>query len=268
MSDTPPPVYRLVQGDRPLVVSVPHAGRYMPSALRRGLVDPASPLPDTDHFVDHLYAFAEALGASVLVAGWSRWVIDLNRPADDTPLYPGQAGTGLVPRTHFDGRPIWAPEAEPDAAEVARRRDLAWRPYHAALRAELDRVRSRWGHVVLWDAHSIRSRVPRLFEGQLPDLSLGTYGGRSCAPGLRQRVADRLAEAPGWSHVVDGRFQGGYITRHYGAPADGVHALQLELAQCTYLDEARLPARWDAGRAAPLQAWLASLLDTVAAWHP
>ena len=195
-------------------------------------------------------------------------MVDLNRSREDTPLYAGRAGTGLVPRTRFDGTPIWHVGAEPDATEVERRIDIGWWPYHRALSAELQRLREAFGHVVLWDGHSILSRVPRLFEGTLPDLSLGTNSGASCAPALRQWVGDHLAAWPGRTSVVDGRFRGGHITRHYGRPDQQVHALQLELAQSTYLDESVHPAHWDPERAAPLMRQLRSLLEAVAEWTP
>lgn len=268
MSAHPTPVFSLHHGHRPVLVSVPHAGRFVPPNIATRMAEIPAHLPDTDHFVDRLYGFARDLGASVLVAHWSRWVIDLNRPSDDQPLYPGRAGTGLVPQTRFDGAPIWAPGSEPDAGEVARRTTRAWTPYHDALSGELERLRDHFGHVVLWDAHSIRSRVPRLFDGRLPDLNLGTHAGRACAPALRERVAGRMAALPGWTSVVDGRFKGGHITRHYGRPEANVHALQLELAQSTYMDEDAQPVRWEPERAADLQQDLADILDEVAAWRP
>jgi N-formylglutamate amidohydrolase len=264
----PPPPFSLLPGRRPLLVSVPHAGRYVPPNIARDLEHGPEVLPDTDHFVDHLYAFAQEIGVSLLVAHWSRWVVDLNRPRDNAPLYAGQATTGLVPRTRFDGTPIWRAGTAPDERQVDERVELGWVPYHQALEQELRRLRSRFGFVVLWDGHSIRSRVPRLFDGVLPDLNLGTNSGASCAPGLRALVADRLAGLSQWTSVVDGRFRGGHITRHYGRPDEHVHALQLELAQSTYLDEAVQPAVWDPERAAPLIRDLRSLIDGVAEWTP
>ena len=268
MMNPPPPICSLSRGHRPLLVSVPHAGRYLPGDIASRLVAAPDELPDTDHFVDQIYAFVRDMGASLLVAHWSRWVVDLNRPADDTPLYAGQATTGLVPQARFDGAPIWQSGGEPDAAEVRRRKTLGWAPYHEALEAELQRLKAIHGHVVLWDGHSILSRVPRLFDGTLPDLNLGTNNGASCAPALRQLVAERLAGLSPWSSVVDGRFRGGHITRHYGRPDDAVHALQLELAQSTYMDEAAETPVWDPVRARPLMEALAPILDEVAAWRP
>jgi N-formylglutamate deformylase len=268
MSVDPEPLFSLTRGHRPLLVSVPHAGRYLPPEVRANLAGDSVDLADTDHFVDRLYAFAEDIGVSIIVAHWSRWYIDLNRPPDNRPLYPGQAGTGLVPTDRFDGTPLWKTGAVPDATELDHRRERGWAPYHRALQAELDRLKSLFGHAVLWDAHSIRSRVPLLFDGTLPDLNLGTNSGASCAPDLRARVARRLDALPQWTSVVDGRFRGGHITRHYGRPDHHVHALQLELAQSTYMDEdARVPV-YDADRASALRADLTALLDEVAAWRP
>lgn len=264
----PPPPFSLFPGQRPLLVSVPHAGRYVPPGISQNLAHGPDLLPDTDHFVDRLYAFVRELGGSLLVAHWSRWVVDLNRPPDNSPLYAGQATTGLVPHQRFDGTPIWRPGTEPGAAEVEERVTLGWAPYHEALEAELQRLRNQFGHVVLWDGHSIRSRVPRLFDGLLPDLNLGTNSGASCAPGLRSLVRERLAALPRWTSVVDGRFRGGHITRHYGRPDQKVHALQLELAQSTYLDEQVRPAVWDPERAAPLVDDLRAVLEGVAKWRP
>lgn len=250
-------------GDSPLVVSVPHAGTFVPEGLADGLTDAARPLPDTDWFVDRLYAFAASLGATVVVAHASRMVVDLNRPADDTPLYPGRAGTGLVPEALFDGRPVWRQPVS--AADRARRVADWWRPYHDHLRATLGQVRERFGHAVLWDAHSIRGRVPRLFEGQLPIYNLGTFGGRSCAPSLQARLEGVLADQPApW--VSNGRFQGGFITRGYGAPAEGVHAVQLELVQSAYMVED--PPTWDPARAGATRPVLLRLLTAARDWRP
>lgn len=255
----------LHRGASPLVVSVPHAGTFLPDAVAADLAPAARGLPDTDFHVDKLVAFARDLDATVLVATHARMHVDLNRPADDTPLYPGQAGTGLVPETLFDGTPAWTRPLS--AADKARRVEAVWRPYHDALRESLDAAKARHGHAVLWDAHSIRGRVPRLFEGRLPDLNLGTNGGRSCAPSLRDAAAAVLAAAP-FTHVVDGRFKGGHITRHYGQPDAGVHAVQLEMAWHAYLDERALPPVWDPARAASLVRVLRDFAQALLGWRP
>jgi N-formylglutamate deformylase len=191
----------------------------------------------------------------------------VNRPPDGESLSPGQATTGLCPMTDFDGNPLWRPGAEPDAAEVARRRTVWWSPYHAALRAEIDRVRQRHGYALLYDAHSIRSVVPRLFEGTLPDFNIGTNGGTSCDPAIEERILRICAAAPGYSHVLNGRFKGGYITRQYGRPAEGVHAVQMELAQWRYMSE-EAPFAWRDAGAASLGAVLRRVIEAMLDWEP
>ena len=216
---------------------MPHAGIYVPPDVAARLSLAAQPLPDTDWHVDRLYDFLGELGASTIVATHSRYVIDLNRPPDGAPLYPGASNTGLCPTTTFDEAPIYLDGAEPDRAEIAARREAIWRPYHERLRAELAALKSRHGRALLWDAHSIRSHVPRFFEGRLPDLNFGSGGGTSADPELLRRLSAVAAESPEYAHVVDGRFKGGYITRANGDPAADVHAVQLELSQITYMDE-------------------------------
>jgi len=257
--------YRFEAGRTPLLVSMPHCGTQIPEDIAARMTGAARRLPDTDWHVDRLYAFAAARGASVLRAAYSRYVIDLNRAPDDSALYPGADNTGLCPTTCFDHAPVYRPGAAPDADEVAARRERFWRPYHARLAQALEDLRARHGVAVLYEAHTIRSRVPRFFQGTLPDLNLGTASGRSCAPALRGRLAGVLATAAQYSHVVDGRFQGGYITRAYGDPACGVHAVQLELAQRTYMDEA-YPFTYREERAARIQPVLRRVLEAALAW--
>jgi N-formylglutamate deformylase len=229
--------YTLHRGTAPLLVSLPHDGTELPADLRARMNPGAQRVPDTDWHVSRLYAFARELGASMLVPRYSRYVVDLNRPPDDTSLYPGQNTTGLCPRVQFSGEPIYAPGQEPDADEIAQRVARYWRPYHDALSGELARMQSVHGRVVLWEAHSIRSVVPFLFDGRLPDLNLGTANGASCSPPLQERVTRILDGQHRYTFIVNGRFKGGYITRAYGNPDAGVQALQLELAQCNYMDE-------------------------------
>ncbi|MCW5237661.1 N-formylglutamate deformylase [Verminephrobacter eiseniae] len=235
---TAPPAFILHQGRQPLLISMPHTGTHIPPELAERLTPEARQVPDTDWHMERLYAFAHDLGASVLVATHSRYVIDLNRPPDGSSLYPGQSVTGLCPVDNFDARPLYASGDTPDAAETAARRQAVWAPYHAQLHAELERIRARHGVAVLWDAHSIRSVLPRFFAGKLPDLNLGTANGASCDPALAQRLLAIARAATGYSAVLDGRFTGGYITRHYGQPAQGLHAVQLEMTQCSYMQEA------------------------------
>ena len=262
------PVFTLHRGRLPLLVSVPHAGREIPTDLRPRLVERALGVEDTDWHLDRLYGFARALGASLLVPSASRYAIDLNRPPEDVPMYPGVNNTGLVPTRFFNGELLYRPGQEPDAAEVARRIDSHWQPYHEALRGELERLRGLHGHAVLFDAHSIKSELPWLFEGRLPDLNLGTAGGTSCAPSLRDALAAELARQSRFSHVVDGRFKGGHITRHYGRPVEGVHAVQLEMCWRCYVADETEPARWEPSHAAEIEPLLHRLLETALAWRP
>jgi N-formylglutamate deformylase len=252
------PVFSLHRGTIPLLLSLPHDGTAVPPAIAARMTPEARRVPDTDWYVSRLYDFARALGASVLAPVYSRYVVDLNRPPDDVSLYPGQNTTGLCPLQRFDGGPVYLSGEAPDPEEVAARVQRYWRPYHDALAAELARLQGEHGKAVLWEGHSIRSEVPFLFPGRLPDLNLGTATGASCAPALQARLEAALAAQSDYSWVANGRFKGGYITRHYGQPAQGVDAVQLELAQCTYMDEstgAYLPERAQA-----LQALLERLL--------
>jgi len=258
-------LYALDRGTGPLLVSVPHAGTYVPGTLRGRLSEYAATLPDTDWFVDRLYDFAPALGVGLLAATHSRYVIDLNRAPDDAALYTART-TGLIPLETFDGRPVYRAGEAPNPEEKAERIDRFWRPYHEALTAELERLREAHGFALLLDAHSIRSRVPSLFEGQLPDLNLGSNDGASAAADLVAVALAELASARRWSSVLDGRFKGGYITRHYGRPEHAVHALQLEMAQCVYMQEAPPGASARSMRA--VREWLTRLLRRLAAWRP
>jgi len=265
MSDLPDvDVFTLHRGSAPLLLSLPHDGSLIPESLRARMTPQARVAPDTDWHVSRLYDFARGLGASILVPKYSRYVIDLNRGEADTSLYPGQNTTGLVPLVRFTGEPIYLPGREPDADEVASRIDTCWRPYHVALRGELDRLRAMHGRVALWEGHSIRgSGLPFLFEGRLPDLNLGTANGASCSPALQARIETVLAGQGRYDWVANGRFKGGHITRHYGAPADGIDAVQLELSQRTYMDEDSFD--YDAARAARLQPLLHALLQATLA---
>ncbi|HWU70814.1 MAG TPA: N-formylglutamate deformylase [Pseudoxanthomonas sp.] len=230
-------IFELHRGSAPLLISLPHDGTHVPDDIAARLTDGARRVPDTDWHVSRLYAFARELGASILAPRHSRYVIDLNRPPDDTSLYPGQNTTGLCPVAQFTGDPIYLPEQEPSAEEVARRVEVYWRPYHAALREEIARIRGVHGRAVLWEGHSIRGELPFLFEGRLPGFNLGTAGGTSCGPELQQRLEAVLAAQDVDDAVVNGRFKGGYITRQYHDVGNGVQAVQLELAQRNYMDE-------------------------------
>lgn len=252
--------FALHRGSAPLLVSLPHDGSAIPAELAARMTPPARRAPDTDWHVSRLYAFARELGASVIVPTHSRYVVDLNRPPDDVSLYPGQNTTGLCPVVRFSGEPVYLDGQEPAPAEIAQRVERYWKPYHDALAAETARLREAHGRVVLWEGHSIRAVVPFLFDGRLPDFNLGTAGGASCSPSLQGRLARVLAAHGGYTHVVNGRFKGGYITRHYGRPHENVEAVQLELAQANYMDEdafVYLPER-----AAQVQVVLRELLSS------
>ncbi len=248
----------LHRGTAPLLISLPHDGSELPAQLHTRLVESALRAPDTDWFVSRLYDFARALGASILVPRYSRYAVDLNRPPDDVSLYPGQNTTGLCPTVQFSGEPVYRPGQEPSANEIAERVDRYWRPYHGTLAAELGRLRAEHGRVLLWEGHSIRSRVPFLFEGRLPDINIGTASGASCLPETQARIETVLAAQSDYTWVINGRFKGGYITRHYGQPEEGIEAVQLELAQCNYMDEEQ--ATYDEQKAARVQSLIGKLL--------
>jgi len=225
---------RIQRGTEPLVVAFPHGGTDL-AGLDDQFISPARALLDTDWWIEDLYAFAADMGATLIASDISRSVIDMNRDPSGASLYPGQATTELCPSTTFDGAPLYR-FGEPDEAEITRRLQLYHRPYHEALSAELARLRDAHGRVVLYDAHSIRSRVPRLFEGELPQFNIGTNGGVTCDGELEAAIAN-ICAASGESHVANGRFKGGWTTRHYGRPEDGVHAIQMELAMRGYMAE-------------------------------
>lgn len=252
-------IFTLHRGAAPLLVSLPHDGLELPPGFAARLTADAQRLPDTDWWVGRLYAFAHELGASVLKPRHSRYVVDLNRPPDNLSLYPGQNTTGLCPTIQFDGTPLYRDGQAPDEAEVAERVERYWMPYHLALQEELARLRARHGRVVLWEGHSILSVVPYLFEGRLPDFNLGTADGTSCSPGCQQRVEAVLAAQQDYTWIANGRFKGGYITRRYGQPGQGIDAVQLELAQCNYLDEETF--EWDPARAEPTQRLIRRMLE-------
>ena len=267
MSETA--TFVLTPGTTPLLVSVPHVGTAIPEDIGAALVPRALAREDTDWHLDEVYAFARELGAGLLVPRYSRYVIDLNRPPENAPMYPGANNTELVPTRFFSGDPLYREGRVPDEAEVARRRDAYWRPYHEALAGELVRLRAAHGIAVVWDGHSIQAELPWLFPGRLPDLNLGTAAGASCAQALRATLMDVLAAQSRFSHVTDGRFQGGYITRRYGRPAERIHAVQLEMALATYMDEthAAYPvAPADPLRLSHLRPVLRALLRTTLDW--
>ena len=258
-------IFALHRGTAPLLVSVPHAGTTIPDDVAARLVPRALQTEDADWHLDRLYAFTKDLGASLLVPRMARYVVDLNRPPDNAPMYPGLNNTELCPTRFFSGEPLYRDGQTPDEAEVSRRVSTYWRPYHVALASELVRLHGLHGRVTLLDSHSIQAELPWLFEGRLPDLNLGTADGASCAPPLRERLAGVLAAHASHSHVVDGRFKGGYITRHYGRPADGVHAVQMEMTFDCYMTP---PHDYDEPRAATVLPVLRALVDALIGWQP
>lgn len=262
---TEPSVFTLRQGTAPLLISIPHLGAQIPQDIAQHMSPAAQHLDDTDWHLDRLYSFADALGASVLIPANSRYVIDLNRPPDGANLYPGRKTTLLCPIDTFDEQALYLDGRQPDQAEQARRRDKYWHPYHAALQAELDRIRSAHGQALLWEAHSIRSQVPRLFEGTLPEFNFGTADGQSAAPGLAEALAATINHEGRYSAVANGRFKGGYITRQYGQPARGIHAIQLELTQIAYMAESR-PYAYDEERAAAVAPVIQNAIQQALDW--
>ena len=253
------------RGEEPLILSFPHTGTDIPSDIEAHLVDPDLARQDTDWWIDRLYApFVEAFRASSVHTAISRSVIDVNRDPSGASLYPGQNTTGLCPTTTFDGESLYRAGAVPDDAEIERRRELYYRPYHAALKDAVDDMLRRHGWCVLYDCHSIRSMVPRLFKGKLPIFNIGTNVGKACAPSIRE-IAMEFAGSSPYSAVADGRFKGGWITRHYGRPAEHVHAIQVELAQRAYLSAEAPPWSFDDRRAGRLRRWLRDIIDVICA---
>jgi N-formylglutamate deformylase len=268
MNDTTlPPAFELQQGTSPVLISIPHLGRHIPADIANTMTPTALLYDDTDWHLNRLYGFSDTLGASILGATHSRYVIDLNRPPDGANLYPGRNTTGLCPVDTFNEEPLYLADQTPDTAEQKRRCDIYWRPYHEALQSEIERLRAAHGYVLLWEAHSIRSHVPRFFEGRLPDFNFGTADDASAAPGLAQKLSDLVSAHGGYTSVANGRFKGGYITRQYGNPARRIHAVQLELAQICYMDETH-PYAYDherASRVAPvIQAAMECALKEIA----
>lgn len=257
-------VFDYVAGTTPLIVSIPHDGRQIPKTQLSDMTEAGAAIPDTDWHVRQLYDFASSIGASVLSANYSRYVVDLNRSAQDENLYPGQTVTGLCPRQTFRGEDIYLHDKQPDTAATDDRIIHYWRPYHDKLQELVHNTHKRFGVALLWDAHSIPSQVPRLFDGILPDLNFGTNDGLSCAADIVENLVSTAERNSDYSVVYNGRFKGGYITRNYGRPADGVHAVQLELTQSNYMNETTLA--YDLTDAARLKALLQQILVAFTDW--
>jgi N-formylglutamate deformylase len=257
--------YRFTPGTVPLLVSMPHVGTNIPDTIAPRMTAAARGVPDTDWHVDRMYYFVEALGAASIAATHSRFVIDLNRPPDGTPLYPGASNTELCPTSLFDDTPIYQDGQAPSQTEIAGRIEEYWRPYHQRLETELAAMQAKHGIALLFDAHSIRSMVPRFFDGRLPDINLGTGGGNSADPALAAAAIEAAADADGYTSVLNGRFKGGYITRQYGRPDKNIHAIQLELTQITYMEE-EPPFRFRDDRADAVRPALRRIVEALLAW--
>ena len=258
--------FKLIRGKSPLVVSMPHVGTHIPTWLTPRFTEDALALSDTDWYLDELYDFLEALDATVIIATHSRYVIDLNRPSNDTNLYPGKNTTGLCPINSFSQNPLYLKGLEPAALEISSRVSDYWQPFHNTLADELARVKHLHGRAMLWDAHSICSYLPRFFDGELPNLSIGTADNQSCAASLTQALELVLAKFSQYSYAINGRFKGGYITRHYGQPEHNIHAVQLEIAMRSYMQEST-PYRIDRKRSLALRPVLLDLLNTMVSWE-
>mgnify|MGYP000856571576 FL=1 len=254
----------VIHGNGPVVLGMPHTGTWLPEDIRGQLNARGQELSDTDWHIDRVYK-GLLPGATIVRATFHRYVIDANRSPADESLYPGQNTTGLVPTTDFDGAPIW--KTEPNKAAIAERLAAYHRPYHAALSAELERVRAKHGVAILYDCHSIRSHIPFLFEGTLPDFNIGTAGGTTCDPRI-EAATHRICRASGRTAVLNGRFKGGWTTRHYGRPQEGIHAIQMELAQSTHLSSEAAPYAYDPARADALRPILSDILHSLADLAP
>ena len=252
-------------GMSPVILAMPHVGTGIPGEIRDRLNDNGRLIADTDWHIERLY---EGLlpGATTVQATFHRYVIDANRDPSGVSLYPGQNTTTLIPTSDFDNKPIWRAGEEPGKDDIAARIAAFHRPYHEAIEGEIARVKAMHGIAVLFDCHSIRSRIPFLFEGVLPDFNIGTNEGATCAPEVEAALAETAADAEGYTHVLNGRFKGGWTTRHYGQPKDGVHAIQLELAQSAYLASETLPFDYDAAKAERLRVHLKKALQRIEAY--
>ncbi|MCX8507319.1 MAG: N-formylglutamate deformylase [Rhodobacteraceae bacterium] len=251
--------FTVTRGDSPVILGMPHTGTWLPDDLTARLNDNGRQLADTDWHIARLY---EGLlpGATIVASTVHRYAIDANRDPAGVSLYPGQNTTTLCPLTDFDGRALWAKGQEPSEDEILARRDAFHTPYHQALAAEVARVCDRHGVAILYDCHSIRSEIPFLFPGILPVFSIGTNDGTTCAPRIEAATHAACAAASDFTHVLNGRFKGGWTTRHYGRPDQKVHAIQMELAQNAYLSTESPPWTYDAPKANRLRAPLGTIL--------
>ena len=234
------PVFELTQGSSPLLISIPHDGGYIPTAILESMHEYAHNTPDRDLLISEVFNFHRPLNATRIKANVSRYVVDLNRSSENKPLYPGQSETELCPTTLFDDRPIYLENQQPNSAEIAQRIKHFWQPYHEAIQQQIERIKTQHGHCILIDAHSIAPQVPRFFSGRLPDINVGTNSGSSCSQSIESSIQASLEQHKKFTHVINGRFKGGYITRHYGDPANQIHAVQFEISQSTYLEDDKI----------------------------
>jgi N-formylglutamate deformylase len=256
----------ITKGNSPVVLGLPHTGTEIPDEISAHLNDTGRAISDTDWHIHDLYAGLLA-GATTVRTKIHRYVIDVNRDPEGQSLYPGQNTTGLCPLTDFDGHPIYLDGQEPDAIQIEARRAAYHQPYHLALQTELQRIHALHGFAILYDCHSIRSHIPFLFDGTLPDFSIGTNGGTACDPEIERGVADICGNAAGYASILNGRFKGGWTTRHYGRPDRGTHAIQMELAQSVYMNESP-PWAYDDAKATLVRRHLKSILETLSKWRP
>lgn len=259
-------IYDLKQGVSPLIVSMPHSGESL-GPFAPCMSDAAHQIADTDWHLPALYDFLDKMDVTVLAARHSRYVIDVNRDPSGKSLYPGQNVTELCPTTTFADEPIYQSDGMPDEVDLAERTGTYWHPYHRALQTELERLKALHGYALLWDAHSIASKVPRFFDGRLPDFNIGTNGGKSCGAGLGELLLAIAQTDRRYSAVLNERFRGGYITRHYGNVREGVHAVQLELSQITYMQE-QAPFPFDADKAGQVRGVIKQMIEALLAWQP
>lgn len=250
------------EGSRPLLISMPHNASLIPTETAESMTPEAKGSTDTDWFLDRLYDFAHELGAHLLKPTWSRYYIDLNRDPSGKDLYPGADNTELCPTTNFANQPLYLEGMKPGAGEIEARIGRAWKPYHQCIDEVLKNMVATHGYAILFEAHSIRSRVPRFFEGQLPDFNFGTANGYSCDKEILKALES--LDYQDWSTISNGRFKGGYITRHYGNPAGNIHAIQLELSQATYMNEDKL--QWDSEKAERVKPVLESIIQCLLDW--
>ncbi len=254
--------FELLVGDGPIILAQPHGGTYVPSEIMAKLNDTGQALADTDWHIARLYD-GLCTNATIIKANFHRYVIDANRDPADVSLYPGQNSTSLCPLTDFNGSPIYKSGMEPGADEIANRQRTWHAPYHHALQSQIERVKSIHGNAIVYDCHSIRLRIPFLFEGVLPDLNIGTDNGRTCSPGL-QSLVQKLATSSPYSTVLNGRFRGGWTTRHYGQQQNGVQAMQMEITQQAYLEHERAPWNYSEKKSASLRPLLKQILEALA----